>query len=154
VSTLSYIGALQLIGCHLEGGVMAKRILIVDDSILIRRLIRTHLEDHSDFEVCGEAAHGEEAVKRAPELQPDLIVLDFSMPRMNGLEVAQALQPILPTTPKIMLTAHKDTIPEQLARSVGITAVLSKSDGMEVLMAEIRRLLNVTQVSAASSRPS
>jgi DNA-binding NarL/FixJ family response regulator len=133
---------------------MTKRILIVDDSILIRRLIRTYLEDHLDFEVCGEASHGEEAVKKASELKPDLIVLDFSMPRMSGLEVAQALQPVLPTTPKILFTAHKDTVPEHLARSVGINAVVSKSEGVDALMAEIQRLLNVTHAPAASSHPS
>ena len=109
---------------------MAKRILIVDDSILIRRLIRTHLEDHPEFEVCGEAAHGEEAIQKAPDLKPDLIILDFSMPRMSGLEVAQALQPVVPTTPKILFAAHEDCVPDQLARSVGINSVLPKSDGV------------------------
>jgi CheY-like chemotaxis protein len=103
---------------------MAKRILLVDDSAVVRHLIKTLLEEHRDLEVCGEAASGPEAIKKAPELNPDLIVLGFSMPGMSGLEVAQALEPVLPATPKILFTAHKGIIPEGLARSVGFRSVI------------------------------
>jgi NarL family two-component system response regulator YdfI len=132
---------------------MAKRILMVDDSMVIRRLVRSYFAKYSDFEVCGELEDGEDAVKAAPELKPDVIVLDLSLPRLSGLEVAQALKPILPTTPTILFTAHNDVVTEQLARSMGIDSVLSKSDGMEVLMAEIQRLLAVTYTVGSKSMP-
>jgi len=119
-----------------------KRILIADDSVYIRDLIREFIEAESGFRVCGEAADGVEAVSKARELSPDLIVLDFSMPGMNGIEAARALLPIIPATPKILFTLHKDAVPDTLARSVGIGSVFSKTDGLSPLIAEIRRLLD------------
>ena len=121
---------------------MAKRILIVDDSLSVRRAMRSFFETETSFEICGEASDGAEAVAVAQELKPDLIVLDFSMPRMNGIEAAQALQPILPTTPKILFTAHHNIVPEPLARSAGLDAVVSKADGIGKLVEEIQRLLD------------
>lgn len=130
---------------------MAKRILLVDDSISVRHLIKSLLEEHPDLEVCGEAASGAEAIKKAPELKPDLIVLDFSMPSMNGLEVAQALQPVLPATPKILFTAHKGIVPERLARSVGFNSILSKADGIHLLISEIQRLTGMNRSAATGA---
>ena len=87
-----------------------KFILIVDDSAVIRRAIRSFLQSRPGFEVCGEAADGIEALAKAEELKPDLIVLDFSMPKMNGLEAAAALQKIMPKVPIILYTFHKDAV--------------------------------------------
>lgn len=143
-------GALQRVGCHLLGA-MAKRILIVDDSELVRQLIRTFLEAQPDFEVCGEAAHGVEAAEKALQLKPDLIILDFPMPQMSGLEVALALQPTMPAIPKILFTAHKGVVPEHLAHTMGITSVLSKSEGIDGLITEVQRLLEPSQAAASSS---
>lgn len=130
---------------------MPKRILLVDDSDRIRRVMRRFLEEHADLEICGEAAHGAEAVEMAPVLNPDVIVLDFSMPRMSGLEVAKALRPSLPLTPKILFTMHDGIISEQEARSAGIDSVLIKSDGIENLVSEIRRLFAIAHPSAEGS---
>lgn len=130
---------------------MAKRIFLVDDSAAVRRTIKTFLEEHPDFEVCGEAASGEEAIEKAPKLNPDLIVLDFSMPRMSGLEVAQVLRPAMEATPKILFTAHKDIIPEHLARSVGFSSVVSKSDGIHLLISEIQRLTGMNRSAVADA---
>ena len=124
---------------------MAKGILIADDSQFMRRMIRTCFEDESSFAVCGEAVDGDEAVAMAQELKPDLIVLDFAMPRLNGIEAAQALQPVLPMTPKILFTSYTDVVSEQVARSAGVSAVLSKTDGIDKLMKEIRKLLIAKQ---------
>jgi chemotaxis response regulator CheB len=63
---------------------MQKRILIVDDNALIRGLVRISLESRHDLEVCGEASVGMEGVEKGLALRPDLIILDFSMPRING----------------------------------------------------------------------
>jgi chemotaxis response regulator CheB len=64
----------------------------VDDSVLVRRIIRATLEQQNGWEVNGEAANGRDAIEQVQELMPDLIVLDFAMPVMNGLEPARALK--------------------------------------------------------------
>ncbi len=68
---------------------MTKRILIADDHISVLRAIKTALAAHADWEVCGDAADGQEAVDKATELHPDLVVLDLAMPRLDGLEAAK-----------------------------------------------------------------
>ena len=78
----------------------------MDDSALIRRAVRPLFDSHPNFEVCGEAVHGREAVETAPHLQPDLIVLDLSMPVMTGLEAAPLLLKILPNVWLILFTVH------------------------------------------------
>jgi CheY-like chemotaxis protein len=90
---------------------MPKRILLVDDNPLTRELVRLFIEARPGFEVCGEAADGVEGVEKGGELKPDLIVLDFSMPRANGLETAVILREVVPNTPIILLTIYKDAIP-------------------------------------------
>ena len=67
---------------------MAKSVLIVDDVEMIRRAVRELFTSEADFDVCGEAANGQEAIERAQEFHPDLIVLDLSMPVMNGIDAA------------------------------------------------------------------
>ncbi len=74
---------------------MPKRILIVDDLPELRKLIRAFLEEELGFHVCGEAIDGLDAIEKASDLKPDLIVLDLSMPRMNGIEAAPKLKKIL-----------------------------------------------------------
>lgn len=69
---------------------MPKCILIVDDHEHIRKIIRNVLERESGFEVCGEAIDGYDAIEKAQELRPDLILLDMSMPRMNGIQAPQS----------------------------------------------------------------
>ena len=119
---------------------MSKRILIVDDNVLIRELIRLFIERRPEFEVCGEASDGVEGIERGRELKPDLIVLDFLMPRANGLQTAARLQEVVPNTPIILLTLHKEAIPIPVARAAGVASVLSKTDQLPVLADEIKRL--------------
>ena len=78
---------------------MAKTILIVDDNAHIRLALCEQFKRESDFEVCGEAENGKEAIAKALELHPDLIVLDLSMPVMNGLDTARELKRLMPTVP-------------------------------------------------------
>ena len=118
-----------------------KRILIVDDSSNMRRLVRTNLESHPGLHVCGEAADGMEAIDAAIDLKPDLIVLDLCMPRMNGLEAAAALHLLLPSTPIVLFTLHEDIVTENQTRSVGIKAVISKMGEMNALLREVQRLV-------------
>jgi DNA-binding NarL/FixJ family response regulator len=117
------------------------RILIADDSPRIRESLRTFLMAQPGMEICGEAADGVDAVETARDLQPDLIVLDFSMPRMNGLEAGgKILREVLPQVPLILFTMHKNDVMLREANAAGFKAVVSKVDGGEILVAEIQRI--------------
>src|SRR5271155_4446702 len=115
------------------GGIMPKSIMIVDDNEMIRRSLRELLSDKGDWTICAEAADGREAVEKARYYLPDLIVLDFSMPNMDGVEAARRLKDILPTTSIVMLTAFKEKLLEEQAYKAGISWVLSKSEATKVL---------------------
>jgi DNA-binding NarL/FixJ family response regulator len=123
---------------------MPKRILIVEDEVSVRNAVRTFLELHPKFEVCGEAVNGVEAVEKATALQPDLIILDLSMPHMNGIEAASLLRSRVPTTPVVVYTMFGDVLGKQLAAALGVAAIVAKSDGLAVLLARIEALLEST----------
>jgi DNA-binding NarL/FixJ family response regulator len=72
--------------------VHAKSVLVVDDTPLVRQKLCEILKREGDFEVCGEAGNGREAIEKAQQLHPDLIIMDFSMPGMSGLEAISALR--------------------------------------------------------------
>ena len=120
---------------------MAKTVLIVDDNRYIRQSLCEQFQRESDFEVCGEAENGKEAIAKALELHPDLIVLDLSMPVMNGLDAARELKKLMPTVPLIMYSAFGDTFMEQQARLVGISELVSKSQPAVILVSKARSLL-------------
>jgi DNA-binding NarL/FixJ family response regulator len=123
---------------------MPKRILIVEDEISVRNAVRIFLEHHSAFEVCGEAANGVEAVDKAIALQPDLVILDLSMPHMNGIEAASLLRTRLPLVPIVVYTMFGDVLGKSLAAALGVAAIVSKSDGLTILLARIEALLAST----------
>ncbi len=77
---------------------MPFNVLVADDSPSMRRVVRSHLEQNSDWYVCGEAENGYTAVELVRQLKPDGVVLDFSMPGMNGLDAAQQIAEISPNT--------------------------------------------------------
>jgi DNA-binding NarL/FixJ family response regulator len=116
---------------------MTTRILVVDDMQVIRRSLRLYLEQEADLEVCGEAENGRSAIDRVQELRPDVVVIDLSMPVMNGLDAARAIKAIAPATHILMFTLH--TYPQLMdeARKAGIANVLSKGGaaGFDVLNA-------------------
>ena len=121
---------------------MAKTILIADDNDAVRRAVCEVFTRDSDFEVCGEAHDGHEAIEKAQRLHPDLIILDLSMPVMNGLDAARALRDRLaPPVPIILFTLYDDGIVEERARSAGVADVVSKSEDISVLIDAARRLL-------------
>ena len=119
---------------------MHKRILIVDDSAPTRGIMRRFLESQPDCEVCGEAADGVEGIQKGRELKPDLIVLDYLMPRLDGLQAAVVLHQIAPDTPIILFTFLKGVIPTRLAEAAGVTSVLSKTDELATLVDEVQKL--------------
>jgi DNA-binding NarL/FixJ family response regulator len=85
---------------------LAYRILIADDQELVRKMLKTLLETHADWEVCAEAANGLEAVQKAAELQPDIIILDLAMPEMDGLHAAREILSNNPAVPILLHTNH------------------------------------------------
>jgi DNA-binding NarL/FixJ family response regulator len=119
-------------------------ILIVDDNPSIRYLLRVCVESKTGFAVCGEAGHGMEAIERARELNPDLIILDLFMPIMNGAEAAVVLKRSMPEVKIILFTMHADNIGKALAAAVGIDLTLSKSDGLLKLDEHVKALLTQT----------
>ena len=120
---------------------MAKTVLIVDDNAYIRQALCELFKREADFDVCGEAENGKEAIAKARESHPDLIVLDLSMPVMNGLDAARDLKRLMPTVPLIMYSAFGDGFVEQQARLVGISELVSKSQPATILVSKARNLL-------------
>jgi DNA-binding NarL/FixJ family response regulator len=105
-----------------------KSILLVDDKPFIRRILRDFLEQQPSWKVCGEAEDGVEAIVKAQQLRPDLIILDFQMPVMNGLDAARQLKTLLPDTPIVMFTSFDSFEIERDALAAGVQSVQSKSD--------------------------
>lgn len=112
----------------------ARSVLIVDDSPAIRKALCEFFTLQGDFEVCGEAENGREAIERAQLLQPALIVTDLAMPLMNGLQETRILKKLMPAVPVIIYTAHSGPIVEKDGLAAGASAVISKSDDLAVLI--------------------
>jgi DNA-binding NarL/FixJ family response regulator len=119
---------------------MAKCVLLVDDNSLVRRTLRRIFET-SGFEVCGELGDGNQAVKEAPILKPDLIVLDLSMPGLNGLEAAPLLRRLLPDVPIILFTIYPSVAILRNAQIAGVTSVISKDKEISCLVSEAEKLV-------------
>jgi DNA-binding NarL/FixJ family response regulator len=118
-----------------------KRILIVDDSPVVRKTLHQTLERQDDWEICGEAANGREGIEKALRLKPDVIVLDLAMPVMNGLQAARELTRLLPSVPLIMFTSYQTAQLKQEALSAGIRVIVSKSGLIGTLVGSIQALL-------------
>jgi DNA-binding NarL/FixJ family response regulator len=115
-------------------------LLICDDNPNIRYLLRAFVESRTPFQVCGEAAHGREAIEKAKELQPDLVLLDLSMPIMTGAEAAVILKRTVPRMKIILFSMHTDDVPKSMA-AVGVDLALAKSDGITKLADHLHALL-------------
>jgi DNA-binding NarL/FixJ family response regulator len=118
----------------------AKSVLIVDDGPLLRQKLSERLRREGDFDVCGEAGDGQEAIEKVQQLQPDLIIMDLSMPKMNGLDAVRILRKLIPSIPIIVFSNYSDAFVKKLALSLGVTAVISKSQNISVLLSAARGL--------------
>jgi two-component system, chemotaxis family, chemotaxis protein CheY len=105
---------------------MRSRVLIVDDDARIRRILREFLESRSDWEICGEAENGAVAVTKARQLNPDIILMDFAMPEMDGLHAAQEISAFLPGTPIILHTMHANETMRGEGQRYGVQIIISK----------------------------
>ena len=116
------------------------QILLADDHEIVRRGLRTLLEAHPGLEVVGEASNGRRAVEMAKQLKPELVVLDISMPELNGLEAARRILKMAPKTEILILTMHDS---EQVVREVleaGARGYVLKSDAGRDLVAAVESL--------------
>lgn len=124
---------------------MPSRILVADDDAAIRLLLRRLLEDHADWQVCGEAASGSDALTQTWTLNPDIVVLDLAMPNMNGLQAARELAATKPQLPILLLTVQEisgELLDE--ARRCGFRGAVSKHRGVEVIKGVEALLRNET----------
>lgn len=111
---------------------MAVRALIADDNPWIRKALRTLIEHHSDWTVCAEAEDGQQAVARAREYHPDVIIMDFRLPAMNGIDAGRAILSTQPNTAMLLITFYGTEELAEAAAQAGFRAVLSKSDLMNL----------------------
>jgi DNA-binding NarL/FixJ family response regulator len=115
------------------------RVLIVDDHAAIRRGVQSILRSSPEWEFCGEADNGQQAVKLAEELKPEVIIMDVSMPVLNGLEATRIIHDTMPATKILLLTLHSSAELMRSAFRAGARGYVLKSDAEQ----ELVRALNV-----------
>jgi two-component system, NarL family, response regulator LiaR len=115
--------------------VVPMKILIADDKLQVRRVLRGLIEGHQDWDVCAEAEDGIQAVNRAEQFRPDVIILDLAMPELNGFEAAARISKSLPDVPILMFTLYLSPEVEKEAAKVGVRRVISKSTGYQLVPA-------------------
>jgi DNA-binding NarL/FixJ family response regulator len=120
---------------------MPECILIVDDDPNIRKHTRDFFERQTQYSVCGEAVDGLDAIEKARQLHPDLIILDMSMPRMNGLQAARILRQMMKDVPIVLFTLHASAIVLSEVQAMGVSSVVSKSHGFDGLRKQVESLL-------------
>jgi DNA-binding NarL/FixJ family response regulator len=127
------------------------RILIADDQELVRKMLKTLLETHAEWQVCAEAANGLEAAQKAAELKPDIIILDLAMPEMDGLHAAREILANTPAVPILLHTNHAFSSLALEAKKNGIREVLNKSASEQELITVVESLLNEGASVAANA---
>jgi PAS domain S-box-containing protein len=110
------------------------RILIADDHAVFRRSLRTLIESRSDWRVCGEAVDGEDAIHKFKELQPDVVLMDVSMPRMNGLDATHQILQAKPDANVVVVSKNDPKLMEKTARQAGAKVFVPKSDVAQELL--------------------
>ena len=111
-----------------EASSKVTRILVVDDNPAVRRYLRGILEQHEGWRVCDEARNGQDAVERFREIRPDVIVIDFQMPEMNGLDAARIISQLAPEIPILMVTLYLSRQLSEEARKAGIRGACAKTE--------------------------
>jgi len=114
------------------------RVLIVDDHAFIRRGVETILESSPEWQVCGEASNGNDAVRLATQLTPEVVLMDVTMPGMNGLEATRIIRKEHPNVKVILLTLHESSEVLRSGFRAGASGYLLKADAEEELMKALR----------------
>jgi DNA-binding NarL/FixJ family response regulator len=136
-----------------ERGPLPVRILLADDDLTIRMLIRRLLESNPDWEVCGEAGDGMDAVHKVMQLRPDLVILDLSMPKMNGLDSGREIARLRPSLPMLLVTVQRIEGPAITdIFEAGFKGAVTKENGAEVVRG-VEALLSGEFFFDSQSRP-
>jgi DNA-binding NarL/FixJ family response regulator len=117
------------------------RILVADDHESVRKGVCVILGSRGDIEVCGEASNGQEAIDKAQELKPDLIILDITMPVLNGIDAAEAIRKILPKVPILFLSMHQSRQIIAEAKRIGVRGYVRKAEAAATLLKAVDALL-------------
>ena len=129
---------------------MAVRIMAVDDNRKFRETLKQHLQEEPEVKVVGEACNGEEAVQLATELKPDLVLMDISMPRVNGFAATKEIKNARPETKVIILSIHKEQAYLTAAKEAGSDGYVVKGDLATALLPTIRQVMAEGQARQAS----
>jgi len=127
------------------------RILIADDRESMRTAVKSVFVMRPNWEVCGEAEDGNEAVAKAVQLQPDLLLMDFRMHQSDGLKAAAEIKRTMPSLPIVMYTLYKTVELEAAAQRVGVRFVVAKEDGVQTLLRAIDTELQASGAASSSS---
>ena len=122
-----------------SGGIV--RILVADDQEAVRKRICAILVSRRDFEVCAEASTGMEALEKAKALNPDLIILDITMPVLNGLDAARLIRAAMPTASILILSVHQSKQLVAEARRIGVQGYVTKEEGGRRLVQAVDAVL-------------
>jgi DNA-binding NarL/FixJ family response regulator len=128
---------MSAVNSRIEPNVRSLRILIADDHPIIRKQVRRILEEQPRFTVCGEAHDGMKAIEEAHRLKPDVVVLNVSMPILNGMEAGRKIKADLPNTAIVILSSNADKHFVDEAKEIGAGAYVAKSRAGEALVKAI-----------------
>jgi len=120
----------------------AARILIADDHDVVRSGLRSILEAHDGWQIVGEAANGKDAVSKAIDTKPNIVVMDYSLPLLNGVEALRQIKSFLPDTEILLFTMHDSDEIIGLALNAGARSYLLKSDAKRFLVSAVESLVN------------
>ena len=121
-------------------------VLVADDNPNIRYLLRTFIETQTELKVCGETGTGRDAVEKAAQLKPDIVILDLAMPELNGIEAASAIKRLLPDTRVVLFTMNVDGLGRRLAKALGIDFALCKEESVSKLAEYLNSIVPVASV--------
>ena len=117
------------------------RILIVDDHEIFRKGLRSVLESRSELEICGEATNGLEAVEKTKQMQPDVILMDISMPYLDGLQATREIRSEVPKSLILLLSQHDSPHMLAAALNAGASAYVTKSQVFQCLLEALRAVI-------------
>ena len=128
------------------------KIVVADDHEMVRSGIKSLLDGHPSLKVCGVAANGKEAIDKVLELEPDLVIMDLSMPLLSGFLAALKIRQQAPHVKILVLSIHDDVVAEQVAHLMGADAFLRKTATGQELISTISSVLGMLSMQPARGR--
>lgn len=118
------------------------RVVVADDHSVVRRMVCSTLQQHPHFEVCGEAENGAEAIEEVKRVRPDVVVLNVTMPLVNGFQAAREIRKQVPETAIVILSSHADKHFVAEAKRIGVRVYVPKSKMAEALVKALEAAVN------------